>query len=79
VEALSRGVPILLNSVDDLRRFELPEKHYCASSQEFAERIAEFKSNLDSLVASSEIASQILVKRKPEIVAEKWIKFLSKL
>jgi glycosyltransferase involved in cell wall biosynthesis len=79
VEALSRGVPILLNSVDDLRRFELPEKHYCASSQEFAKRIAEYKSNLDSLVAGSEIASQILVKRKPEIVAEKWIKFLSKL
>jgi len=79
VEALSRAVPILLNSADDLKRFGLPGKHYCASSQEFAERIAEYKNNLESLVAGSEIASQILVKRKPEIVAEKWIEFLGNL
>jgi len=77
VEALSRGVPILLNSVDDLKRFGLQEKHYCISTQEFALRITEYKNNLEFLVADSEIANQILAKRKPEIVAIKWIEFLS--
>lgn len=79
VEALSRGVPILLNSVDDLKRFALPEKHYCDSTQDFALRIIEYKSNLESLVADSNIASQILAKRKPQIVAKKWIEFLNNL
>jgi glycosyltransferase involved in cell wall biosynthesis len=76
LEALSRGVPILLNSVKDLKRFGLQEKHYCSSAQEFALRITEYKSNLESLVADHEIACQILARRKPEIVAKKWIEFL---
>jgi glycosyltransferase involved in cell wall biosynthesis len=77
VEAISRSVPILLNSVKDLKRFGLQEKHYCSSTQEFALKIREYKSNLESLVAGSEVAGQILAKRKPEMVAKKWIEFLN--
>jgi hypothetical protein len=77
VEALYRRVPMLLNSVGDLKRFNLPEKHYCASAKEFASRITEYKVNLEALVADNEIANQILAKRTPEIVAQKWIDFLA--
>ena len=78
VEALSKGVPLLLNLVEDLTRFGLPEKHYCDSPEDFGLRISEYKDNLTGLVADSEIASQIISGRNPKVVADKWIDFLTK-
>ena len=78
VEALSRGVPILLNSIDDLIRFGLPEKHYCSSPEDFRLRILEYKKNLTALVADTDIANKIISGRNPEVVATKWINFLTK-
>lgn len=77
VEALSRGVPILLNSVADLTRFGLPEKHYCENPNDFASRISLYKNNLEGLVGDVELAQKIISGRNPEIVATKWINFLS--
>jgi glycosyltransferase involved in cell wall biosynthesis len=75
VEALSRGVPILLNSVPDLARFKLPEKHYCKDPDDFASRILLYKNNLKGLVAGNEIAHKIVSGRNPENVATRWINF----
>lgn len=78
VEALSRGVPILLNSVVDLTRFGLPERHYCHSPADFAMRISLYNNKLNELIGDVEIAQGIIAGRDPEIVATKWIKYLSK-
>jgi glycosyltransferase involved in cell wall biosynthesis len=77
VEALSRGVPILLNSVNDLIRFGLPEKHYCKNPDDFASRTLLYKNNLKGLVAGNELAHRIISGRNPENVATRWINFLS--
>jgi Glycosyl transferases group 1 len=79
VEALSKGVPMLLNSANDLIRFGLPNKHYCSSPADFGIRISEYQNNLTALVAGSEIASKIISGRSPELVAAKWIDFLTKI
>jgi glycosyltransferase involved in cell wall biosynthesis len=79
VEALSRGVPILLNAVADLTRFGLPEKHYCENPNDFALRISLNKNNLENLVGDIELAQKIISRRNPEIVAMKWINYLSKI
>jgi glycosyltransferase involved in cell wall biosynthesis len=79
VEALSHGVPILLNNVNDLTRFGLPDRHYCVSPEDFASRIEEYKNNLDSLVADPKITYELVSGRSPEIVAAKWIDFLKKI
>ena len=77
VEALSKGVPILLNSVADLTRFGLPEKHYCENPDDFALRISLYKNNLEDLVGDIELAQKIISARNPDIVATKWINYLS--
>jgi glycosyltransferase involved in cell wall biosynthesis len=76
VEALSRGVPMLLNSIDDLTRFGLPAKHYSKSPDDFAININVHRNNLSDLVADIEIAQRIIAGRNPKNVAEKWIDFL---
>jgi glycosyltransferase involved in cell wall biosynthesis len=78
VEALSRGVPLILNSVNDLLRFELPAKHYCENPEDFAFRISEYRNSLKTLVADPEIARKIISARNPEAVADKWIEFLTR-
>ena len=77
VEALSRGVPILLNSVADLTRFGLSEKHYCENPSDFALRISLYKNNLEDLVGDIELTQKIISARNPDIVATKWINYLS--
>jgi glycosyltransferase involved in cell wall biosynthesis len=79
IEAISHGIPILLNKVDDLTRFQLPSVHYCSSTEEFAERIEEYKNNLSKLVVETFIAESLIASRNPELVARQWINFLAKV
>jgi len=78
VEAIARKVPIILNDIADLRRFDLPDKHYCLGVNDFASRISHFSSSINSLVVSKEKTDDILSNRDPNEIAKKWISFLSK-
>jgi glycosyltransferase involved in cell wall biosynthesis len=79
VEALSRNIPIILNRVNDLTRFELPDKHYCSGVTEFVERINQYEKDLPSLIAGSEFSEKLMLSRNPELVASKWIEYLTKV
>ena len=79
VEALSRNIPIILNEVGDLTRFELPDKHYCSGIKEFVERIDQYEQDLPRLIAGSEFSEKLLRSRNPELVASKWIEYLAKV
>ena len=79
VEALSRNIPTILNKVGDLTRFELPDKHYCSGVKEFVERINQYEKDLPSLIAGSEFSEKLSQSRNPELVASKWIEYLTKV
>ncbi len=79
VEAVARKVPLLLNDISDLRRFELPDKHYCLNVEDFASRILSFKNSIGQLIVSEGVKQQILLDRDPSEIAKKWIFFLSKI
>lgn len=77
VEAIARRVPIILNDIPDLRRFDLPDKHYCLNVADFASRIKEFRGSINNLVVSEEKTNDILLDRDPNEIAKKWISMLS--
>ena len=78
VEAIARKVPILLSDIPDLRRFDLPMRHYCLKVSDFYERIQEHKDSIENLVVSEKLTHTILLDRNPTEIAKKWILFLSK-
>ena len=77
VEAIARRVPIILNDIPDLRRFDLQDKHYCLSVSDFASRISNFSSSISNLVVSEGTTRDILSDRDPTEIAKKWISFMN--
>ena len=77
VEAIARRIPIILNDIPDLRRFDLPDKHYCLSVADFATRVSQFSKSISNLVVLEETTKEILFDRDPNEIAKKWITFLS--
>lgn len=78
LEALNNRIPLLLSDIPDLRRFNLPDKHYCNDLKGFAGRIEEYKENLSELVVADDIRKRILDERIPQTVAVTWETFLRK-
>ena len=76
LEALNNRVPLLLSDIPDLRRFNLPDRNYCYDLGNFADRIEEFRSNLNDLVVEDDISRRILDERMPPTVAANWENFL---
>jgi glycosyltransferase involved in cell wall biosynthesis len=79
IEAISHGIPILLNKVVDLTRFGLPSVHYCSDTKDFADRVKEYENNLPGLVVDNLISESLIASRNPETVARQWINFLAKV
>ena len=79
VEALMRGIPILLSDIPDLRRFELPEINYCKSVDDFSRTVLNNLVSLDKLKVSRDIVKNITSDRDPRFVAEQWTKLLKEL
>lgn len=79
VEALANGIPILVNAVPDLLRFNLPGKNYCSSLLDFEQRINDYSHNLFELQVPSKLVKRITNLRSPIQIAEKWRDFLSLL
>ena len=76
LEALNNRVPLLLSDIPDLRRFNLPDRNYCNDLGNFADRIEEFRGNLNDLVVEDDICRRILDERMPPSVAANWENFL---
>jgi len=77
VEAIARRVPIILSDIPDLRRFDLPNKHYCLNVADFTSRIRKFSGSISNLIVSEENTNEILLDRDPNEIAKKWISHLS--
>jgi glycosyltransferase involved in cell wall biosynthesis len=79
VEALVRGIPILLNDIPDLRRFQLPEINYCKSVSEFAAAIKSDSVSIENFIISRNIVEVIINNRDPKFVASQWGDFLTEV
>jgi len=79
IEALQRGLPILVSDIPEFRRFGFPERNYCESINVFVSRIEEFREKIEDLVVPPEISDMILRTRSSSNVAETWEKFLHSL
>jgi glycosyltransferase involved in cell wall biosynthesis len=77
VEAIARRVPILVSDILDLRRFDLPDHHYCLNVSDFASRINVHMDSISNFIVPEKVTLDILLDRNPTEIAKKWISFLS--
>ena len=78
VEAVQRGIPLVVKDIPDLARFGLQDLNYFKGSSSLIETIIASKENLNQFIVSTEIADGLLSDRKPEKVGNKWLNFLIK-
>jgi glycosyltransferase involved in cell wall biosynthesis len=78
VEAVQRGIPLVVNAIPDLARFGLQNLNYFKDSSNLIKTIIASKENLNQFIVSAEIADSLLSDRKPEKVGRKWLNFLIK-
>jgi glycosyltransferase involved in cell wall biosynthesis len=78
VEAVQRGIPLVVNDIPDLARFKLQKVNYFKDSSNLIKTIFASKENLNQFIVSTEIADGLLNDRKPEKVGNKWLNFLIK-
>ena len=74
VEALARGIPILISDIPDFRRFNLNEVNYCLDLDDFVSRVTESKNDISIFLVEEVLTKCILDLRSPEEVLRKWEK-----
>jgi glycosyltransferase involved in cell wall biosynthesis len=79
VEAIAKGIPLLLSDIRDFRRFELGEISYASSLDAFVNRILENKHSIYSLRVSKTDRERILKDRDPVLVGDTWAKIFEDL
>jgi len=72
VEAMLYKCPVLLSDIPDLRRFQLPDQHYCRTVEDFVASINLFKENLTELVVPPDYCSSILELRSLDKIGDLW-------
>jgi GalNAc-alpha-(1->4)-GalNAc-alpha-(1->3)-diNAcBac-PP-undecaprenol alpha-1,4-N-acetyl-D-galactosaminyltransferase len=77
IEAISRGLPILLSDIPEFRFFGLDDKHYCKKPEDFSSRILAFSRKISELRVDENKARSILEPRKIEKVGQSWIQLIS--
>ena len=76
VEAAARGIPVLVNDIKDLRRFNLPDQSYCKNVEAFSRSINVNLNSIENLKIPQDIVRNILNGREPAFAAEEWNTFL---
>ena len=79
IECLKLERPLLLADIPEFRRFELPDRNYCSSINEFAQRIDNYKLHIGELVVPRGDADKILNPREITTVGDAWEKFLNSI
>ena len=76
IEALQRGIPILISDIPDFRRFGFSETNYCVGVEGFVRKIEFFRNDLTQLVVPKDVSDLIVTPRSIEVVGDLWITFL---
>lgn len=76
VEAIMRGIPILLANIEAFRRFGFPPKHYCETVKDFQKTIEEFSLSIEQLTVDRVSTNRLSQERNPEWVGHSWHEYL---
>lgn len=79
IEALQKGVPILLADIPDFRRFNFPSENYCQTREDFVKRINTYRQELHRLVVSAELSQTILEARSMASIGKTWENLLKSI
>ena len=78
VEAIQRGVPLMIRDIPDLKRFGFLDLNYFKSSPELISKIDSYRQHLGQFIVGKEISDLVLKKRNPILVAEKWLEVFNR-
>lgn len=79
VEALVNNMPILLMDNPDLRRFGLSDVNYAKTTEQFINRIDDYRKGILDLKVSRSLRNEIINSRKPSNIAKDWVKEIQNL
>jgi glycosyltransferase involved in cell wall biosynthesis len=79
VEALGNQIPLIANDISDLRRFNLEDKNYALSVEEFSKTITTNINSIQHFLPKENYAHEILKYREPAVVGQRWNTFLNSL
>lgn len=79
IEALHLNVPLLLSSIYDFRRFNLPDFNYCNLEEEYVSKIKNHQTDIDVFRVPEEHRKNVTIARHPSSVAQSWNKVLNQL
>jgi glycosyltransferase involved in cell wall biosynthesis len=79
IEGLAKGVPMLLRSIPDLNRFELPHANYCSSINDFVLRIKHNQHDVRKLLVPELISKPIVRARNIESIGDEWEHFIQRV
>ena len=78
VEAIQRGIPLVVNDIPDLARFGLQNLNYFKGPSNLIKTINASKETLNHFIVSAKTTDGLLSDRSPEKVGHKWLNFLIK-
>jgi len=79
IEALCNRIPLIANDISDLRRFNLEDKNYALSVEEFSKTITTNINSIQHFLPKENYAHEILKYREPAVVGQRWNTFLNSL
>ena len=77
LEAVSRGLPVLVRDTVDFRRFGLPEKNYFASAGDASEKL--LGQDPTSLIIPSQVVHRILSSRSETSILSSWLELINRI
>ena len=79
VEALSLGVPILLSSIPEFKKFNLGEINYCEGLSNFKSTIDRYRNDINQLIPSAESRKNALAERNIRQIGQEWHNFFDQI
>jgi hypothetical protein len=80
MEAILSGNPLALAKNEDLKRFQLDEKHYFKDISELCEIIKKYKkNNFKELIPADSFKSSLMSNRSLNIITEKWLELIAEI
>lgn len=79
LEAIERGVPLILSKIHAFKRFNLPDINYAEDQQDYIYSILQNKNQSELFRVSPEKKAQILGSRSAEDITSKWFKLINSI
>lgn len=79
LEGLQRKVPMIITSIDEFKRFQLPDINYATDAHDFVRLIEANLDKCEVFKVNSEAVKQILDDRSPQVICTQWVSLINSL